>query len=1074
MAAATTEENPMRFNPVFKSRHLRGGAYLLLAGTTLGAGLILSAIPAGAMEIAPVSNPVASSFAPPSMPPGADQTWHLDMIGAGVAYTRGFTGAGVTVAVGDTGFQTDHPALAGTFDLSRTYSNLYVQGEIYDPAYVGFQDPEDGHGTHVSGIIAGNKDPSIWEGNGVAHDARVVPIRMLFSDHTAKNGLGTYVVAYPSMDGIDYFTSLADVKIMNASFGPSPDPTAPPQAVWYVHPSSPYEASAVYRALSEDKIIVAANGNDREKHSVAGLNPSGISLLPYIRPEHANTGVYDDGGYNFNFSGLLELPGQVVAVMSVGRDKTPAYYSNLCGVAASWCLAAPGGDQKPGMNNGVFSPVPTDSYDFYQGTSMAAPVVTGALAVLQSAYPDYSARELTRLMFSTTEDLGLAGLDAVYGHGLVRLDRATDGPTALLADHIETVAADTTAYWSQPLATSSGFTKDGDGILTISGRTNAAGNVFATQGILSVDGTLSVGAGSTLDIGPGAQLSGFGNINADTFIAGVLSPGKTANISDLVANGTLAPGATLVGNSAGVLSFNGNVTLAGSANTRIEMDGTLLIPGGPGTYSRIFVTGAGNTFVAGGALTPVLRDSIGTLSGYTPGIGSRLQIIEAADGARTAGSFSSLTQPTDGLPANGRFDVIYNPYAITLAVTPVSFAGLGSDAPLSPLQQRIAGILDGHRPAAGVNPGASKALYDALYMLDTTEGYTTALDDLGSPAQPANNAAAFSAFGGFLGAIGDRQNMLSLGGGGSQAGSGDALAYAMTGSAPGVIAREAEAAFASLRPAAADAGWGVWGQAFGRWGTVKDSGALAGSTSRSAGFALGADRRIAPDVSGGIAFGFARTSSGSGPAHATFDSYTGALYGSWTPGRAVFDLRAAIGSSDMRTTRSIALVPGTIAGSARGIGGGVSAEAGYLIPFMLGTAKPFVGLSWQGLRRDGYAETQQPFGLTYPAQSFDKLTTTVGIAVSTEQRLANGATIMPEFKLAWGHDLRDTTLVSQAALLDTPFTIEGAKPGRDAALFGFRLAGWTQENFRLFAAYNGEFRSNATSHQVTGGARYTW
>jgi subtilase-type serine protease len=77
-------------------------------------------------------------------------------------------------------------------------------------------------------------------------------------------------------------------------------------------------------------------------------------------------------------------------------------------------------------------------------------------------------------------------------------------------------------------------------------------------------------------------------------------------------------------------------------------------------------------------------------------------------------------------------------------------------------------------------------------------------------------------------------------------------------------------------------------------------------------------------------------------------------------------------------------------------------------------------------------------------------------------------------KLGWGHDLRDSTLVSQAALLDQPFLVAAAEPGRNAALVGAKLSGWRSEAFRLFGAYNGEYRSNAISHQLSAGARFAW
>lgn len=1040
------------------------------AGVAAGSAVAFAA-PAGPAPLPPPFSP------PDNMPPVADQTWHLGMIGAGIANGRGYTGAGVAVAVGDTGYDIYHPSLAGKLDLARAYSNLYVQGETYDPKFVDIQWPSDSHGTHVAGIIAGNKDPSLSDSHGVAYDATIVPIRMIFEFYISDHNLGTYVVSSPIADGIDYFASLTDVKVMNASFGPGLDEKTPPQSVWYVAPDRAHEAAAASRALAADKIIVAANGNDRQKHSVAGRNPSGLALDPFIRPEHANTGVYDDNGENFNFSSLLYQPGQIIAVMSVGRDKTAAYYSNLCGVTASWCVASPGGDQWTTAEGGVFAPIPRSEYQFYEGTSMAAPVVSGAIAVLIGAYPDYSARDLAQVLFSTTEDLGAPGIDAVYGHGLIRLDRATDGPTTpLAAGHTETVAADITTYWSQPVTALGAFSKDGDGVLTIAGRTSAPGDVSVAGGTLAVDGTLSVtGANHALVVNQTGTLAGMGTIIGDTTIAGTLSPGKMANVQDLIANGSIASPSDIAGNSAGQLTFNGNVTLTNTATTRIDVDGWYLVPGGPGTHDRILVSGAGYTFAANGTLTPVLRGSVGTPSGYTPTIGSSFVFVEAINGARTAGAFTSLVQPADGLPANGRFDLIYSPFAITLAVTPLSFASLGGDMPLNDGQRGIAAILDQYRSAPGAAQSIGQAIYNALYGLNSAEAYSAALTELGAPGQPASQAASFAAFNGVMGSIGDRQNALLNGAAGAQSDASQSVAFSYADQGMSAQAQQAQAAFASLTPAAAvREGWAVWGQGFGRWSTVGDAGGLAGSTSRSGGFTLGADRLLADDLVGGIAFGFARTLTGSAGTTATTNTYTGALYASWTPGHAVFDLRASAGPSQTQTSRNMVLTPGAITGNANGFGGGVSFEAGYRIPAGEATVKPYAGIGWQGLRRDGYTETQQPFGLVYPSQSFEKLTTTLGASVSMRQRFANGVVVTPEFRIGWGHDLRDTTLVSQGALLDSAFTTGAASPGRDAALVGFTLAGWATDHLRLFAAYNGEFRSNATSHQLSGGLRYAW
>lgn len=1007
---------------------------------------------------------------PSPLPSAAAQTWNLDLIQAQAAYARGFTGAGVTVTVGDTGFDLTNAALTGQFITAKGYNYVVVNGGTYVTTELTPETVNDLHGSHVSGIIAAKKFDNV-DMHGVAYDAKIIPLRVI------ADGDYNYTVAVkddPSALALNYFATQQGTKVYNASYGPNYD-KSPNLTQWPVFDVSE-EANAALNALKADKIIVAANGNDRIKSPVAAANPSGLALLPFLNPAHAGLGVYSDP-LNQDWTSLQNQKGQIIAVMSIASDKTAANYSNLCGVTASWCVAAPGG-QMSNNGLGVYSTVPDNTYEALQGTSMAAPAVSGALAVLIQANPSYNAQDLSHLLFSTTEDLGQAGIDTVFGQGLIRLDRATDGPTTLGAGAIVNVAADTTTYWSQALATSGDFTKTGDGILTVSGRTNAGGNVAADLGTLAVDGTLTMAGGSRLNVAQPATLAGFGTIVGDTVIAGTLSPGKMPNIGDLVANGVVAAGTVLNGNSVGSLTFNGNVTLTSTATTRIDIDGNRIVPGGPGTYDKIYVTGAGHVFSAAGTLTPVLRGSVGTVSNYTPTIGTEFAFVQALNGAGITGSFATLVQPTAGLPANGRFDMRYSATAITLRVTPVSFAGLASTDRLSTTTRAVAGILDSDRAASGVMPSrTSKALYDGLYDLDTETDYEKALTQLGAPGQPAMSGASLQAFTGFLGALGDRQDALALGA--EQGQNGTAQGFALSYAGRGVMSAETSAAmnaFASLAPAERiQNGWSVWGQGFGRSSKVGDSGDLAGSKSVSAGFTVGADRRFSNSFVAGAAFGYARTTSTTTDASGTSDTYAGAAYASWTPGAAVIDARIAAGPSQMSTNRQLVMVSSGVQGRANGIGIATSLEAGYRIP--LGgdwVVKPYAGIGWQGFRRDAYSENQQPFGLVYAAQTYDKLTTTAGAALSTRMRTVDGTTLMPELKLAWAHDLRDTTLVSQAALLDESFTIESARPGRDAALVGLKVSGWRSEAVRVFGAYNGEFRSNAVSHQLSAGARFAW
>ncbi|WP_041798314.1 autotransporter domain-containing protein [Rhodopseudomonas palustris] len=1032
-------------------------AQVLATATTTASGLGATSYQNVAM-----TNNNNSPNLPNPLPSLAAQTWNLTMIGAQAAYTRGFTGAGVTVTVADTGFDTTNAGLVNKLLINLGKNYVVENGGTYDPNDLSPESAKklDIHGSHVSGIIAGEKFGNV-DAHGVAYDANIIPIRAITEE-------GYSTVSDSTADALNYFASLSGTMIYNASYGPNYDETLGLKQ-WPVSGVSA-EANAALNALKAGKIIVAAAGNDRLKSPDAADNPSGLALLPFLNPAHAGLGVYDDGGEGYDYTSLQRQNGQIIAVMAVGSTKAAASYSNLCGVTASWCVAAPGGDG----NTEIYSTIPYDTYGFAAGTSMATPTVSGAIAVLIQANPTYNAQDLAHLLFSTTEDLGDAGIDAVFGHGLIRLDRATEGPTTLAANAAVSVAADQTVYWSQLLNTQGEFSKIGTGILTISGRTNAAGNVYAQLGTLAVDGTLTMTTGGMLNVAQPATLAGFGTVVGNSTIAGTLSPGKMANIGDFFANNIVPAGTVLNGNSVGELTFNGNVTLTSTATTRIDIDGTLLVPGGPGTCDKIYVTGAGNVFYAAGTLTPVLRGSVGTVSNYTPALGTDFAIVQAQDGARTAGSFSSLVQPVAGLPANGRFDLVYDPTALTLVVTPASFSSLATGAN----GRSVAAVLDSQRPAAGVLPsGRGKTLYDALYRLESEAQYDQAVTQLSGPGQPAIASASLQAFTGFLGAIGDRQNTLAVGG--EQGQNGAAQSFALSYAGRNAMSAETGAAMdalASIAPAdRVRDGWSVWGQGFGRNANVRDSGDLAGSKAVSAGFTIGADRWFSNNLMAGGAFGYARTTASSTDIQGKSDTYAGAAYASWMPGAAVVDVRIAAGPSQMSTGRQIMLSPGGLQGNANGIGLGTSVEAGYRFALAHGlTLKPFAGVSWQGFRRDGYSESQAPFGLAYAAQTYDKLTTITGAALSTQLRAVDGTTLAPEFKLGWGYDLRDTTLVSQAALLDQPFLVSAAAPGRNAALVGAKISGWRSDAFRMFASYNGEFRSNATSHQVSAGARYSW
>ena len=112
-----------------------------------------------------------------------------------------------------------------------------------------------------------------------------------------------------------------------------------------------------------------------------------------------------------------------LVVVATDDNDTITHFSNACGVAKSYCLAAPGEDIF--ATNGLNSP----AYQTLDGTSMAAPHVTGAIAILADMYPNLvnTPENITQILLETATDLGATGVDDIYGHGLLNLQAAT-GP----------------------------------------------------------------------------------------------------------------------------------------------------------------------------------------------------------------------------------------------------------------------------------------------------------------------------------------------------------------------------------------------------------------------------------------------------------------------------------------------------------------------------------------------------------------------------------------------------------------------------------------------------------------------
>lgn len=375
--------------------------------------------------------------------PGYNATPFTLAVGADYALSQGWTGRGVKIGIID-----------DTVDGQHTEFGFFEEG----PGMVDCTGCTNyyTHGTHVAGIAAagyGNGGMT-----GIAPEATVYGMP-IFDDR------GSARLNYRDLEDMILTAVADDVRVFNNSWGGS-----------IYDPAALYETAAVYdQAQDEGAVFVWARGNS---HS---YDPEGndYARLPAYFPELeeqwvAVTNVVESQPGNGDWVISNRDGGTVVN----GQDFNAN--ANECGDAANWCLSAPGTliyasarDNAPEGSWNFHVDPNGDTYGALSGTSMAAPVVTGAFAVLFQAFPYLESSVLVDLLFATATDLGETGVDEVYGHGLLNLEEALtfQGPIPIIASSNTVTQGGTSAIDSGVVTklgqTSESFEKAIDGLVVL-------------------------------------------------------------------------------------------------------------------------------------------------------------------------------------------------------------------------------------------------------------------------------------------------------------------------------------------------------------------------------------------------------------------------------------------------------------------------------------------------------------------------------------------------------------------------------------------------------------------------------
>ncbi|MGA5316001.1 type VII secretion-associated serine protease mycosin [Streptomyces pseudogriseolus] len=337
-----------------------------------------------------------------------DRQWALDALHTDQIWptTRG---AGVTVAVLDTGVEADHPDLDGNV----------LEGK--DLVGFGAREGDEAwarHGTAMAGIIAGHgHGPGDGDGVlGVAPEAKILPVRVILEDKDPARAKARSTRGNALAEGIRWAADHG-ADVINLSLG---DDSAS------AHPE-PGEDQAIQYALRKGVVVVASAGNGGEKGD--------------------------------RISYPAAYPG-VIAATAVDRYGTRAPFSTRRWYAT---VSAPGVD--------VIIADPDHKYYEGWGTSAASAFVSGAVALLKAAHPDLTPAQVKRLLEDTARNAPASGRDDSRGYGFIDPAAAIEAADRLKPEGLKAAAygdeyfgpgpaadapGDDTADWAAPLAGGAG------------------------------------------------------------------------------------------------------------------------------------------------------------------------------------------------------------------------------------------------------------------------------------------------------------------------------------------------------------------------------------------------------------------------------------------------------------------------------------------------------------------------------------------------------------------------------------------------------------------------------------------
>ena len=286
-----------------------------------------------------------------SLNPDFYSNWWLSAIGA---ENLTYDGTGVRVAVIDTGIY-DHP------DLNITANRNFVTNESFSE-----YDDYVGHGTHVAGIIGGNGSGSGGLYKGVAPGVSLI---------NAKAGDATGLLEGDIISAIEWSANTANADIISMSFGDD-------------YPIASEPITLALASVTENGVItVSSAGNSGPEYFSGGSPASGIDVISVgATDKNNNLASFSSWGPSLSYLGYLDVVAPGVNIIATEAPESTISDRNR-------------------FLGGYFDFTGDADYIPLSGTSMACPVVAGALAIMKQAYPSISPETARIALLEGAQDI---------------------------------------------------------------------------------------------------------------------------------------------------------------------------------------------------------------------------------------------------------------------------------------------------------------------------------------------------------------------------------------------------------------------------------------------------------------------------------------------------------------------------------------------------------------------------------------------------------------------------------------------------------------------------------------------